>query len=151
MEAKVLLFHLQNATGKKIKKLCTRLKIEAISVEEKDFMKPLKEIAGIEGINEKVKAGNESVYPDRAEQEKAELERVEEVVERKEEFSESMLVMVNFTDELLDRYLKEYKVMHIDRIDLKAVLTEYNQNWDVLKLYQELCGEREYFRKNSTK
>lgn len=152
MEAKVLLFHLKNETGKKIQKLCTRLKIESIHVEKKDFLKPLKEIAGIEEINKIVKTEKENTTLNRAEKEEAELDRADEVSgssERLLDFSESMLVLVDFTDELLDRYLKEYKVMHIDHIDLKAVLTEYNQNWNVIKLYEELCGEREYFRKNS--
>lgn len=134
METKVLCIHLKNAMGKKIQKLCTRLGIETVFVEENDFLKPLGELAGIKDGYE-----NEKVETEKPEMEKEDIHEVAD-------FSEPMLVLINFTDALLDRYLKEYKVMHIDRIDLKAVLTEQNQKWNVMKLYEELCKEREYFR-----
>lgn len=144
METKVLCIHLKNAMGKKIQKLCTRLGIEAVFVEENDFLKPLGELAGIKDSVENEKADTEKIETEKAETEKPEMEK--EDIHEMADFSEPMLVLVNFTDALLDRYLKEYKVMHIDRIDLKAVLTEHNQKWNVMKLYEELCKEREYFR-----
>ena len=144
METKVLCIHLKNAMGKKIQKLCTRLGIEAVFVEENDFLKPLGELAGIKDSVENEKADTEKIETEKAETEKPEMEK--EDIHEMADFSEPMLVLVNFTDALLDRYLKEYKVMHIDRIDLKAVLTEHNQKWTVMKLYEELCKEREYFR-----
>lgn len=143
MEEKVLLVHLKNETGKKIQKLCKRLKIETIHVEEKDFMKSLKKIAG---QDMKQKAGIEAGNGGIIHQESGELE---ETAENRIDFSEPMFVMINFTNELLDRYLKEYKVMHIEPVELKAVLTEYNQNWNVIKLYEELYGEREAFKKGN--
>lgn len=144
METKVLCIHLKNAMGKKIQKLCTRLGIETVFVEENDFLKPLGELAGIKDSVENEKAETEKVETEKVETEKPEMEK--ENIHEVADFSEPMLVLVNFTDALLDRYLKEYKVMHIDRIDLKAVLTEQNQKWNVMKLYEELCKEREYFR-----
>ena len=144
METKVLCIHLKNAMGKKIQKLCTRLGIEAVFVEENDFLKPLGELAGIKDSVENEKADTEKIETEKAETEKPEMEK--EDIHEMADFSEPMLVLVNFTDALLDRYLKEYKVMHIDRIDLKAVLTEHNQKWNVMKLYEELCKESEYFR-----
>lgn len=154
METKVLCIHLKNAMGKKIQKLCTRLGIETVFVEENDFLKPLGELAGIKDSVENEKAETEKIETEKIETEKAETKKADtEKLEMEKEdihevaaFSEPMLILVNFTDALLDRYLKEYKVMHIDRIDLKAVLTEHNQKWNVMKLYEELCREREYFR-----
>ena len=124
MAAKILLYDLKNLAGKKIQKLCGRLNIEIVKVKQEDFSKPLKVAAGLAEAEESISNGSEV------------------------NFSEPMLVLVDFTEELLDRYLKEYKVMHIPPSDLKAVLTEHNQNWNAMKLYQELCGEREYFRNN---
>lgn len=60
------------------------------------------------------------------------------------DFSEEMLVLCNLgakLDRLLN-YLRKEKVM----IPLKAVLTSTNQNWNSVKVYQEISEEHRKMR-----
>lgn len=58
-----------------------------------------------------------------------------------EGFSEEMLVMKGFSNALLDEFLLRMRKAGIPRIELKAVLTPSNQNWNSLTLYEELKKE----------
>ncbi len=60
-------------------------------------------------------------------------------------FTDEMLVLVDFTEAALDRFLQTYRESGIAPVSLKAVLTPHNQGWDSVALYRELVREREEF------
>ena len=53
-----------------------------------------------------------------------------------------------FDNALLDRFLVEFKKLHLTRIGLKAVLTEHNINWDSIALHEELLAEDKKMHEN---
>ena len=61
-------------------------------------------------------------------------------------FREEMLLMAFFPDGLIDRFLAALRAAGLGGI-LKCVLTSVNAAWTLLALHQELCREREAFRK----
>ena len=60
-------------------------------------------------------------------------------------FTEEMLIMQAATEDLLDKALF---LMHKEkvRVELKAVITPNNQEWDSLSLYREIKKEHEYMK-----
>ena len=63
-------------------------------------------------------------------------------------FTDEMLVFKGFDNALLDRFLVEFKKLHLTRIGLKAVLTEHNINWDSIALHEELLAEDKKMHEN---
>ena len=61
-----------------------------------------------------------------------------------ETFTEDMLVMANFTQQLANRLLAALKQGRLP-IRLKAVVTPTNAQWDPVRLHSELTAEREAF------
>ena len=61
-------------------------------------------------------------------------------------FSEDMLVMANFSQQLANRLLAALKQGRLP-IRLKAVVTPTNAHWNPVQLYQELTAEREAISK----
>ena len=61
---------------------------------------------------------------------------------------DEMLVFKGFDNALLDRFLVEFKKLHLTRIGLKAVLTEHNINWDSIALHEELLAEDKKMHEN---
>lgn len=116
MIPKILLYNLSSSKGFKIEKLCKRLHIEPVHIKKEEYGYRLGYLCGLS----EEKAGNET----------------------KDAISEEMLVMAGFTEELLEKFLKEYRLMHIEPILLKAVLTESNKEWASIDLYKELVEER---------
>lgn len=53
-----------------------------------------------------------------------------------------MMIMKDFSEQHLDDFLSFIRSSGLKRIDLKAILTPVNQNWNSLQLYQELTAER---------
>ena len=115
----ILLYNLNNTKGKKIEKLCFRLKIEIKHVDASSYLEPVGFLAEIPGID-----GNGQVY-------------------NGDPFMDEMLVMSGFSDDLLNRFLKEFKIQHIDRVALKAIITSQNKTWNSLELNKELNRARE--------
>lgn len=60
-----------------------------------------------------------------------------------EGFSEEMLVMDGFTGKQIDELSMRMRKSKMDRIDLKAVVTETNQSWNSIELYEEIKKEHE--------
>ena len=63
-------------------------------------------------------------------------------------FSEEMLVMDPAGETMLDKALFLMRKEKV-QIGLKAVLTETNQEWNSLELYEEIKKEHEYMQKNA--
>lgn len=55
--------------------------------------------------------------------------------------------MHGFDGSKLQKFLTALQRVGVGRIDLKAMLTENNKTWSGLALYEELCQEREAFKK----
>lgn len=71
--------------------------------------------------------------------------REEEIYEG-EGFSEEMLVIHTEQEELLDQALFLMRKEKV-QVDLKAVLTQSNQEWNSLALYEEIKKEHEMMKK----
>lgn len=63
------------------------------------------------------------------------------------ELQEEMLLLHGFDGSKLQKFLTALQRVGVGRIDLKAMLTENNKTWSGLVLYEELCQEREAFKK----
>ena len=59
---------------------------------------------------------------------------------------EEMLLFKGFPDKALVRFLRAYREAGLEKIELKASLTPHNAAWDSLRLYTELCQERDALR-----
>ena len=66
---------------------------------------------------------------------------------KEESFTDEMLVFCGFSSDDLDAFLQGYKMTGIPRVELKAVLTQYNADWTPMKLCEELKKERDAFDK----
>ena len=64
-----------------------------------------------------------------------------------EPFKDEMLVFCGFASDDLDGFLQGYKATSIPRVELKAVLTQYNADWTPKKLCEELQKERDAFQR----
>ena len=60
-----------------------------------------------------------------------------------ETFGDEMLVLVNCTGPLLDRFLQGFRRNKIPAVYLKAVLTPTNRTWNSVALHGELVKERQ--------
>lgn len=105
--------------GRKIKFVLIRMGIRIKNIEKKDYLQPAGALAGVPGI-----------LADQPEYEK-------------EGFTEEMLVMYNFTEKQLDEMLLRFRKEKIPKIELKAVITPTNCNWNSLKLFEEIKKERQ--------
>ena len=60
-----------------------------------------------------------------------------------EAFTENMLVFCGLHQAFLNQLLEVIRLAKLPEIHLKAILTEDNQNWDSVKLHDELLAEKE--------
>lgn len=118
MTPTVLLYNLDNEKGRKIKLICLKLKIRIKKAEKADYLQPIGSLFGL-------------------------MEPTENGSLTEDTFSDEMLVMKDFSNQLLDRFLLEFKKNHIERVDLKAILTPDNISWNSIKLHEELVKEHE--------
>ena len=56
---------------------------------------------------------------------------------------DEMMVLVGFSSGRIDALLSEIRKAKLDRINLKAVLTDYNKEWNSIQLCDELKKEHE--------
>ena len=122
-QSEILLYNLVSAKGNKIEKLCNRLNITVKHVTASEYLEPIGYLAGLPGITSKGE------------------------IFTGEPFVDEMLVMSEFSETLLNTFLKEFKVQHIDPVYLKAIITSQNKTWDSLELNKELSYERKAFGK----
>lgn len=62
-------------------------------------------------------------------------------------FDDPMLVFAGFTGTKLDQFLNAMRKQKIPKINLKAMLTEHNVNWNSVTLHDELAKEHEAMNK----
>lgn len=114
----VLLYNLQNSKGAKIKMICHKLNISFKSVERSEYS--LK-IADLISHKEPEKASKSS------------------------DFSDEMLLLAHFNNQLLNTFLKNLKSGKVP-VALKAVLTEHNSKFTSIQLYNEISAEHKALR-----
>ncbi len=112
----ILLYNLDTPKGTKIRRMCLPLGLRTRLVKPEEYGLPLGEL--VEGT-------------------------VPETPWTGEPFSDEMLVLVNCTGPLLDRFLQGFRRNKIPPVALKAVLTPTNRTWDSAALHGELLRERQ--------
>lgn len=113
----LLCYHLGEDHRNQIRLLCMRLKIRARMVEESEYGQSLAALCGLEPLS----PTPDAVIP----------------------FDSEMLVLANFSTELINQFLYGFKQAGIPPVQLKAVLTETNMHWNAVTLYGQLKAEHE--------
>lgn len=111
----ILIYNLDNSQKLKLMFICSQLKLRLISVPRADYAQPL---GALVGMSKRIPAEPGG-----------------------EDFSDEMLVMVNFSNPLLNAFLAALRQNHVQGIALKAILTPTNAAWDSVKLRNELMEE----------
>ena len=119
----VLLYNLDNEKGNRIKQLCALMKIRFKSVSRVDYLEPIGAIAGIKGVERK------------------------NILFEGQAFTDEMIVFKNFSDKVLEDFLRRYRQSGIEKVALKAGLTPYNIVWNSFQLRDELMREHEEMSK----
>lgn len=120
MRETILLFHFSDKDRRnKLTRALLPLRMKVREVKREDYLQPLGYLAGNKEI-----LPNEEVYTG-------------------EEPEEEMLLMAGLSSQRVDMVLKAIRKSGIGMIPYKAVLTPSNQNWNALKLLEELKAEHE--------
>ena len=127
MKSAVLCYHLKGTEkGKKIGMIFGFLGFKVRHVEEEEYGLPIGVLAGIRA--------------------KEDLQDTDTGCEYKGEgFKEEMMVISAATEEMLDKALFLMKKEKV-QVDLKAVVTPINQEWDSISLYEEIRKEHLYMK-----
>ncbi len=123
MKETILLYNLDSATIRnKIKFLCIQGGIHIRVIEKEQYDVPIGMLAF--GKKEEMESYLRS-----------------ENAEEKASFDDPMLVFAGFTGTKLNQFLNAMHKQKIPRINLKAMVTEHNVNWDSVTLHEELAKE----------
>ena len=112
----VLFYNLENKKGSALRLLCLKLRIRVRAVKASEYAEPIGALAGLAPMT------NAACDQD---------------------FSDEMVVMVNFGSKLLGQLLNEMRAMHQPGVALKAVLTPTNMHWNSIQLHEELLREHQ--------
>ncbi len=115
----VLLYNTDPQRENELRLLCLRHGIRTRSVSAGQFMLPLKDLLA-DGSGEASETAPAAAA---------------------DGFSEEMMVICGLTRQALMLFLEEFKKQGVRPVALKAVLTEHNQSWDSVTLYQEISRE----------
>jgi hypothetical protein len=121
----VLLYNFDVEKLNKIKFVLIRMGIKIKMITKEYYLQSIGYLVGIKGFEK-----SDEVYTE-------------------EGFQEEMLVMKGFSSSRIDELLKLLKKNGVQRIPLKAIITEYNQSWNSIELYKELKEEHEQMTGNS--
>ena len=121
----LLVYNMQNTSkGKPLKLICMQLGIRVRVVEKEEFLQPIGYLAGLKGV-----------------------EPSEERFDG-EGFDDEMLILSGFTSNRMDLLFGMFRRQKMERIALKAVVTEHNWSWDSIRLHDELRQEHAYMQQN---
>lgn len=115
----VLLYNINPEKLNKIRFVLIRMGVRNKIITKDMYLQTIGYLAGIKGFEKK-----EEEYTD-------------------EGFNDEMLIMKGFTSNRIDELLRLFRNNSIDKISLKAILTEHNIQWNSLELYKELKDEHE--------
>lgn len=125
MRETVLLYNFDGDRLPKVKRALLPLKFFLKTVSKEDFSQPIGVLAGIKGI---------------------------EPVEGKYDgdgFDDEMIVMGGFTSAKIDALVRALNKNGIGKIDLKAVITPTNVNWNSVELYKAVKADHDEMNKNN--
>ena len=123
MKETVLLINITDKQRlRKMKMALLPLKVRMRQVSQEEYLQPVGYLAG----NKDVLSGQNN--------------------DSGEALEKEMVVFAAIGDNLLDRILAAMRKAGV-QVDYKAVLTEHNQTWDCIQLYQELQREHQSFQK----
>lgn len=126
MRETVLLINFQDEKQlRDLKMILFTLKIRMKKVEKKEYLQQIGCLAGLK-----------------------EMEATAEHYEG-EELEKEMMVFAGIPNQKLDQILSMMRKNGVKRVDYKAVLTETNKTWTVLKLYEEIAKEHEQMHRQS--
>lgn len=112
----ILLYNLDTPKGAKIRRMCLPLGLRTRLVKPEEYGLPLGAL--VDGDAPETPWTGES-------------------------FTDEMLVLVNCTGPLVDKFLQGFRRNKIPPVALKAVLTPTNRTWDSAALHTELTRERQ--------
>lgn len=119
MKETILLFGFDEKKKAEIKRALLPLKMKIKVVEPEDYHQQVGYLAGNKEISPKESADESKT----------------------EEFEQEMMVMAWVSSAQVDQVLQAMRKQGIGRISYKAVLTQQNQYWDCVTLYEELKKE----------
>lgn len=125
MRETVLLYNFDGDRLPKVKRALLPLKFFLKTVSKEDFSQPIGVLAGIKGI-----------------------EPVEEKYDG-DGFDDEMIVMGGFTSAKIDALVRALNKNGIGKIDLKAVITPTNVNWNSVELYKAVKADHDEMNKNN--
>ena len=125
MEKTVLLYNFDGKRLQAVRKAVFPLKCEVRTVPKKDFSLP---ISSLLGLDDKCNVGKQAHL---------------------DSFTEEMLVMYGFKGEMIDILIAALKMGGVGKIELKAIVTEHNINWNSIKLYKEIKAEHDLIEKKT--
>ena len=118
----VFFYNLNSVKGRQIRMICLKLGLQIRNIDKEQYMEPIGGLAGVPGF-----ALTGEAYTG-------------------EGFDDEMLLMKGFTNHLLDSFLREFRMLRLEPVALKAVLTESNCAWNSLELHDELVKEHQQMR-----
>lgn len=124
MKETILLFHFSDKDRRnKLTRALLPLRMKIREVAREDYLQPVGYLAG-----EKEIAPVEEIYMG-------------------EELEGEMLLMAGLSSGQVDMVLKAIRKSGIGPVPYKAVLTASNQEWNAVKLFEEIRSEHEQMRK----
>lgn len=119
-----------NFTAERLQALrlaCMLVKAQLRPVAREDFSQPIGFLAGVPGIGsvQEAYAGQEA--------------------------QDEMLVLCGFARPDLDKLLAAIRKGKLQKVELKAMLTQHNAGWSGVELLREISEEHEYMKNNGGK
>lgn len=103
----------------KLKGVLVRMGIRIKNIQPEQVTQQIGYLAGYDGFEEQEQAGERPLL------------------------EEEILVMKDFTSRRIDELLLNLRKAGVEKIHLKAVVTESNKNWTFYQLYEEIKDEHE--------
>ena len=117
MKPTMLCYNLTGERGRKIRFAAMGLGIKLRNVDAEEYRQPLGALCGLAEVGE-------GIAPEGS-------------------FTDEMLLMAGFPDGLVSMFLQAFRKLKIPSVQLKAILTDTNVNWNSIQLHQELTAERD--------
>ena len=131
MRPQVLLYNLRGTPkGELIRAYLKAAEIGAKDVAPFDYGKPLGELLGLPGFTEGSGKGKKTGAP------------VSSIL-LQPGFTDEMLVMFLFTEQQMSNFLQFFRNAEVPRVELKAVVTPTNINWDSRRLHEAIAAEHQ--------
>ncbi len=118
-----------NKNATKLKGVLVQMGIRIRNVSEDQLGETIGALLGLEGFKEE--------------------EHAKENIDVAETIDQEVLVMHNFSGSRLDELLLGMRRAKVQKIDLKAIVTENNVGWSFYHLYEEIGAEHERMHQNA--